>query len=262
MTFDGVDEPQFGQTNDRFTLGAFSNWIQVRGGVFDGPALEFHQEADRIGPCRLLTYNGAAFCDPPCDYVTETCFDGSCVSLPQPLSVGSLELGGVDAASISIPAEANGVYDWFSQDYDVSQLTDVSLSAAGDQAPGFSLSACVVPPPEPEGDWVQLLEQRQAGADVVLTWSNPVASARIYLRMTTGIGTHGGISPVEIECEGRDTGTLTLPGAFLDELYSVGWSCGECGGNDLWRYHATETGAGNHTVQLRTQSVASFWYIP
>jgi hypothetical protein len=95
-----------------------------------------------------------------------------------------------------------------------------------------------------------------------LTWSDPVDTARIYLRMTTGIGTHGGISPVELECEGPDVGMLELPGAYLDSLYADGWACGECGGNDLVRYHADEVDAGGTTVQLRTEATVGFWFIP
>jgi hypothetical protein len=114
----------------------------------------------------------------------------------------------------------------------------------------------------PVGDWSGLLAARAPGQPVTLTWSDPVDSARIYLRMTTGIGTHGGISPVEIECEGPDVGMLELPGAYLDALYESGWSCGECGDNTLVRYHVDETDAGGTTVQLRTEATVGFWFIP
>jgi hypothetical protein len=127
----------------------------------------------------------------------------------------------------------------------------------------FDLTTCVVAPPAPIGDWSAAMSGREAGEDVTLTWSDPYDTARVYLRMTTGIGTHGGISPVEIECEGPDTGSLTLPGAFLDLLYDGSyWSCGECGDNRLLRYHATEALVGSTTVQLRTQSPTIFYYRP
>ncbi len=139
----------------------------------------------------------------------------------------------------------------------------MGISAPGDEAEGFAVETCTAEAIEPEGDWEDALWQRANGEDVTLAWSNPVETARIYLRMTTGIGTHGGISPVEIECEGPDTGELTLPGAYLDALYEPSyWSCGECGNNELHRYHATEVAAGDHVVQWRIQSTASFWYIP
>jgi hypothetical protein len=118
------------------------------------------------------------------------------------------------------------------------------------------------PAPQPTEDWNELMVARQPGEDVVLRWSNPVAVARVYLRMTTGVGTHGGISSVEIECEGPDVGSLTLPGGYLDELYAGGWSCGECGQNTLLRYHASQSGTGDDAVQLRVGSTATFWFIP
>jgi hypothetical protein len=114
----------------------------------------------------------------------------------------------------------------------------------------------------PSEDWPSLLRQRLAGQDVTLSWSNAVDTARIYLRMTTGIGTHGGISPVEIECEGPDQGSLTLPGAYLDALYADGWSCGECGENRLIRYHVAQSGTGDRIVQLRVQAYYQFFFIP
>jgi hypothetical protein len=138
----------------------------------------------------------------------------------------------------------------------------VRLSTAGDAGVPFDLAACIVGPPEPIGDWAALLAARGAAQDVVLTWSNAVSTARIYLRMTTGIGTHGGISPVEIECEGPDTGSLRLPGPYLDALYAQGWSCGECGDNRLIRYHATEIQSGSRVIQLRTEAYAQFFFTP
>ena len=137
-----------------------------------------------------------------------------------------------------------------------------SLSAAGADVAAFELATCPVTAPTPSGDWSALLAARAPGEPVVLTWSDPIDSARIYLRMTTGIGTHGGISPVEVECEGPDVGMLELPGAYLDALYADGWACGECGGNDLVRYHADEADAGGTTVQLRTEATTGFWFIP
>lgn len=80
--------------------------------------------------------------------------------------------------------------------------------------------------------------------------------------MTTCVGTHGGISPVEIECEGADTGELTIPGAYLDALYAQGWGHGECGANTVWRYHASQTGCGDSAVQLRAEAPASFYFNP
>ena len=249
----------FDQTSSRFEVSAYAGWVRFDGAVYDGDDVEFHQETQRQGSCRLLTY-AATFCQPACG-ASEACVDGACVALPTAESVGTVVLSGVGADE-SIEPLVTGNYSWFTDRVSIDDLTNVSLSAPGDAGPAFDLTACAAAPPAPTSDWGQLLEQRSAGEDVTLRWSNPIDTARIYLRMTTGVGTHGGISPVEIECEGPDTGTLTLPGGYLDSLYAQGWSCGECGGNDLFRYHATEATVGDYTVQLRVQASAGFWYIP
>ena len=45
-----------------------------------------------------------------------------------------------------------------------------------------------------------------------------MASAASFTpRPKTCVGTRGGISPVEVECEGPDTGELTIPGAYCDD---------------------------------------------
>jgi hypothetical protein len=254
-----ADDPRFDQTNSRLTLTGDESYMELSGAIYDGPAVAFHHEADRVGACRLLTY-AAASCDPPCTG-GDVCIDSECASYPSALSAGTVTLSGAADAPVEI-APINGQYSWWSME-GVSGIAAVRVQAAGDAAGAFDLTTCVVEPPAPVGDWSAALEARGAGEDVTLSWSNPYATARVYLRMTTGIGTHGGISPVEIECEGRDTGELTLPGAFLDELYGGPyWACGECGDNRLMRYHATEAAVGGATVQLRTQSPAMFYFRP
>jgi hypothetical protein len=114
----------------------------------------------------------------------------------------------------------------------------------------------------PSEDWTALMEARAPGEDVTLTWSDPLPGARFYLRMTTGIGTHGGISPVEVECEGPDTGSLTLPGPYLDDLFAQGWACGECGDNRVQRYVAAEAALSGATARFSAQAEAFFYFHP
>jgi hypothetical protein len=234
--------------------------MTFNGAAFDGPTPSFHDEAERQGFCRLLTYE-ASFCDPACND-GQICFDGACASYPAVVSAGTLELRGAGSAAISLEPNDVGHYYWSTEELGYDAVDTIAVIAAGDIAPAFELEACLVEPPLPTQDWSLLLESRADAEDVVLRWSNPLPSARVYLRMTTGIGTHGGISPVEIECEGPDSGTLTIPGSYLDALYADGWSCGECGGNELIRYHADRAGSGADAAELRTESGATFWFQP
>ena len=137
-----------------------------------------------------------------------------------------------------------------------------TLTAVGGDAGDFALSTCVPTAVAPTDDWSLLMGARADGEDVTLAWSDPIEGARISMRMTTGIGTHGGISPVEIECEGPDTGSLTLPGVYLDALFVDGWSCGECGDNHLFRYFAKDGEVSSGTVRFQSESEHVFFFHP
>jgi len=259
VTLGGVDEPLFEQTPHRFRFYAGPTSMTFDGVVFDGPDLSLHAETDRQGACRLLEYEAS-----PCAALCadqQVCLQGECRAYPSPISAGTLELRGV-GANVTVEPTNSGHYYWSTEAVGYDSVESVGVSTGGDAAVAFDLETCLSGPPEPKEDWSLLLETRAVGEDVTLTWSNPAPRARIYLRMTTGIGSHGGISPVEVECEGLDTGTLTLPGPYLDALYAEGWSCGECGANSLLRYHAVESGSGSTAVQLRAESAAGFGFIP
>lgn len=251
-------EPVFDEPPGRFTFRDGEGYEWLRGFVSDGPRMEFHQESEREGGCRLLTFT-ASSCAPECT-PPAVCIDEACVTEPLGLSAGTVTLTGVGGAPIEIAEDSLHNYYW---DHSPDGTVEMpGVSAAGADVDAFELAACPTTAPTPIGDWSGLLAARAPGEPVVLTWSDPVDTARIYLRMTTGIGTHGGISPVEIECEGPDVGMLELPGAYLDALYADGWSCGECGDNALVRYHVDETDAGGTTVQLWTEATTGFWFHP
>lgn len=251
-------EPIFTRPPGAFVFRDAPGYRFIRGFIDDGPRMGFHQESEREGACRLLTY-APSVCDPACT-APAVCIAETCVTEPSGLSAGVVTLLGVGDQAIEITEGPLHDYFWDHEGDDV--ITRPGLAAAGADVDAFELEVCPVTAPAAEGDWSALLGARAPGEDVTLTWSDPVDTARIYLRMTTGIGTHGGISPVEIECEGPDVGMLVLPGAYLDALYADGWACGECGGNDLLRYHAAEVDAGGTSVQLRAEASAGFWFIP
>jgi hypothetical protein len=251
-------EPMFEKPPGRFTFRDAPGYQWLTGFISDGARVDFHQEREREGACRRLTYT-ASNCDPACT-PPAVCIAETCITEPLGLSAGVVTLAGVGDETIELTEDPLHSYFWDREgDYAVAMP---SLGAAGADVDAFELAACPTTAPTPIGDWSGLLAARAPGEAVTLTWSDPVDTARIYLRMTTGIGTHGGISPVEIECEGPDVGMLELPGAYLDALYADGWSCGECGGNNLVRYHVDETDAGGTAVQLRTEATAGFWFIP
>ncbi|MFT7579360.1 MAG: hypothetical protein ACI9MR_001024 [Myxococcota bacterium] len=253
--------PRFDGPNARFELELASWGFRLIGAIPSDDGINFHTETEREGQCRLLRY-APAFCEPSCT-PPAVCVDAACVSPADFLSAGEITLSGFGAATVTVTPTSFGQYG---QDGESPTATDagptVTMSAAGDVVPAFSIDASPMTAPVPDNEWVAAMEARADGEDVTLTWSDAVPGARIYLRMTTGIGTHGGISPVEVECESADTGALTLPGGYLDALYAGGWSCGECGGNDVWRYSAGEATVGAFPIEFRVQARTQFWYHP
>jgi len=251
--------PRFDQTTNRFELRNWETWRVFSGHVYDGALPDPFSEAAREGLCRLLT-SAPTFCDPACALGTEVCIDSTCHTYPGILPAGALTLTGVTGSPVTVQPDDLGYYVWDTTEaFTVGQVT---LAATGDDVGAFLLESCAPPQLAPVGDWSALMTARAPGEDVTLTWSTPTPGARVVLRMTTGIGTHGGVSPVELECEGPDTGELTLPGAYLDALYAEGWSCGECGDNTLRRYFAAEVDVMGTTVQLRVSSETTFWFHP
>lgn len=251
-------DPDFAQTEGRFRLRAQDGFAIFEGRVLDGAPFEFHVEEEREGQCRLLGFTPSN-CTPDCDFGS-FCVDGACVAPGASIDAGALTLTEFLDEPVSIMESENSYY------WSIEPLANANaratLSAEGSVAGEFSLSACVPTAVTPTEDWSQLMEARAAGEDVTLTWSDAAEGARISMRMTTGIGTHGGISPVEIECEGPDTGSLTLPGAYLDALFEDGWGCGECGDNHLFRYYAADAEVAAGTVRFRTESEHVFFFHP
>jgi hypothetical protein len=267
-TFGDIEGPLFDQTNNRFIAqvwdledpydeGAFS------GSLFDGPDLVFHKEAYRVGYCRLMTYDGNA-CDETC-LDSQFCVNGECQTPPSSVSAGPLTLSTSNGIAETLNPDAlNGYFRSFDFE-EVSDLDWVSMEMPELNA-DVSLTACIPEPIVPESDFGEAFAARADGEDVTLRWKPSTQHARIYLHMTTCIGTHAGISPVEIECEGRDVGELTIAGSFLDAFASCDgcWALGECGGHRLVRSHTVETeiDTEGQAVQLRGVTESDFSYFP
>ncbi len=249
----------FTRREGNFVLFQVPGYTSLSGTAAPVPRPDFHSEADRDGLCRLLTFE-SSICTPDC-IPPEVCIEGACVREELLVSVGDVTLSGVGDQTVDVPESDIHTYLWQTESAPTLSMPRIAGEGAGEFA-AFDLSVCPVTAATPESDWAVLLAERAPGESVMLTWSDPIDTARIYLRMTTGIGTHGGISPVEVECEGPDLGQLELPGAFLDALYAQGWSCGECGGNELIRYHADESQGEGPVVQLRATATTNFWFIP
>jgi hypothetical protein len=223
---------------------------QLSGGFADGPQPYHHTEAERSGSCRLLTFTPST-CEPACEGY-DLCVEGECLPWPAYEDRGPLTWGWPDGEQTVQPNEWNGYWATGS----TSSEGDVSIAVDG-----MELTAPTVVAMEADGDWMRQLDNRSAGEDIALRWTNPILDARVRLFMTDCQGTHGGMAEAEIQCEGPDTGELIIPGAYLDLLEAGDWSHGECGTHELERYHAAAL-EGDDTVRLESFSEAGLYWFP
>ncbi len=243
--------PDFSQPHGLVTV---ETWFlygenQLVGAFADGPYLSLHSEAERSGSCRLLRYT-ASTCEPGCGG-DELCIDGTCQAWPTRMDRGDLLWTWPDGERTVSPDGSLGYWDSAS----ASTAGDVSIAVDG-----LDLTAPTIDTMEPDGDWGDALSSR-SGGDATLRWSNPILDARVRLHMTDCTGTHGGLAAAEIQCEGPDSGELTIPGGYLAELEAGDWSHGECGSHDFERYHAA-TPEDDTTVRLETVGAGGLFWRP
>jgi len=245
------DDPDFSEPNGRIVVETWLDYgeTSLSGFFAAGPQPRSHVESQRIGNCRLMTFT-ASPCDPYCE--DSVCVDGECVDYPDREDRGALDWTWPDGQQTVQPDALLGYYATGS----ASDTGEVTI-----EVDGMTLEAPSTERPEQDGDWNNVLSGRNAGEDATLRWKNPYEHARVRVRMTDCIGSHGGLAPAEIECEGPDTGELVLPGAFVDALDAGDWSHGECGSHDFERYHAAAP-VGDDTIRFETVSDAGFFYRP
>lgn len=245
-------EPDFSQPNGRIVA---KTWLQygdteLSGAFADGPAPRQHVEAQRIGACRLVTYTPSS-CEPKCTGGA-ACVGGACLPWPTREDRGELSWQWADGQQTVKPDPTLGYYAAGK----TGKVGDVTI-VVGD----MTLKAPSTAALEADGDWAKVLHGRAAGDDATLRWTNPMQHARVRIHMTDCVGSHGGLAPAEVECEGPDTGKIVIPGAFLDALEAGDWTHGECGSHTFERYH-TATPEGDDTIRFETVAPSGLFYFP
>ncbi len=244
------DGPDFSDPHSRIES---TSWLefeqtQLQGAFADGPDLRVHEESERIGSCRLMTFE-ASSCDPVCGD-GEQCISGECRAWPERIDRGDLQWTWPDGEQTVSP---DGVLGYWATGT-TSSAGEVTIAVED-----LSLTAPTIAGAEATGDWEQALRMR--AGDATLRWSNPVLDARVRLHMTDCVGSHGGFAAAEIECEGPDTGELVIPDAFLTELEAGDWSRGECGSHTFERYHSA-TPEGDDGTRFETIGPSGLFYFP
>jgi hypothetical protein len=200
-------------------------------------------EVMREGSCRLLEPQA-----PFCTDCTGICVAAEvCEPLPVYVSAGTLEFTGM-----TVPLSlAHGQY-WYSSQGSVpadafADDATIEVSAPGEAFPAHELALDGVPPLVTDlgADPLVLTD----GADTTIRWTPAGAGARVHLMLNANNMGHGMPYTAIIECEGDDTGELTVPRALIEAFPAVDGNLPGCEGSDcpaslLTRYRSVSTDVG------------------
>jgi hypothetical protein len=201
---------------DVYHSGAFA---RIEGLVRDAPYPVFHDVVMEEGGCRYLEVAYGS-CDPACPN-GEVCVLGDvCAPYPSALSGGTLTVSGL-GEPFEIAAEAWDVGTYVGPAGLPADLFDssdaVGAKLEGGDFPAVAMGARGVDAIDP--DLVETGFEMVDGQDAVITWTpgaDPEACVRVVLNGRNA--THGAPLDDVIECEGPDTGTLTIPQALVEAL--------------------------------------------
>jgi hypothetical protein len=269
---DGVDadpgpsDPQFDDTANGVSI--YESWAYgtTRTYVdawFPTEAVSQYTEAARVGNCRLLTSDAAV-----CGDCSGWCNGDVCHEWPTYREAGRITTSGL-ATTVTLDWETGyyGISPWPLPDDLFGAGDAIEVTAAGGELAGFTVTATGVAAIEADLDGECDNEWRVTrGQDAVLHWDR-VTGSRVHLWVPSPNNGHGLPSNAVIECEGPDTGELTVAAALIDEMPGFievdacdGVSCVgiDCPPATLSRYAAGTATAAGEPVELRVESRVTF----
>ena len=169
------------------------------------------------GDCEIWTHpTERPECDPPCDGVCVA--DDVCEPFPVPVSAGEIAVTGLNEELRFVPNEFGyrTEPDKLPEDlFDAAAA--IEATAAGDDAPAFTLSVEGVAPLMPDLDLdfdVTLVIEDDV--DEVIRWI-PESSGRVQLGLQ--VGWHGAAYEALLVCEADDAaGELVVPGSLIERF--------------------------------------------
>jgi hypothetical protein len=203
-------------------IGSFSvvheeGYSLLSGEVADGivPATIL-QKVSESGDCVLL-WRVAPVCVPACPAGTTCDYDGTCIPLPGPVSVGTVAVKGLEQR---IDVEPTGPGNTYSD----SELPHpafepdacVELAAEGGDVDGFTLHGIGVTPLEiPDVPWVL-----RYGQPLTISWT-PSSDQQSTIALTLSIE-QAGTWPVTLVCNAEDSGSFAVPAEMVDAFMDFG----------------------------------------
>ncbi len=187
---------------------------RLSGAIATAAPVSFHTETMREGNCRLLTFQ-VAQCDPYCDGI---CVDtDECVPWPTYVSAGRIDFEGLASSVALVPEPPINYYNPTSYPIpeDLFDACDaITATAAGGDVPAFEVTAFGVDDLSPDVTGVNITLDDED--DFTLTWEPSGCESRVRLTLNAPNEAHGLPYTAIIECDGPDTGSLTVPRSLIE----------------------------------------------
>ncbi len=202
-----------------FTIALEEEYTTVSGGVSSGvvpaniPVLGLE-----VADCQLLEPVNL-FCNPACESGMTCDVDGTCIPYPESISVGEVDIDGMEAAVSMEPLPPLQYYN-FSGDLPhpgAAPGAELHLYAQGDEP--FALLTVGVETLQTAQSSVAF--NRDSAA--TLSWTAAEANENTRIEIEISLANHGGV-PAKIACETDDSGGLTIPVELVNALLDIGYS--------------------------------------
>ncbi|MBL6974831.1 MAG: hypothetical protein ISR64_03800 [Deltaproteobacteria bacterium] len=208
----GLACPQFEKIGEFRILiddGKSGSWIQ--GHVSDAPeAKKDYKEGDKEGGC-VIVRPTEFFCDPECPTDKFCNKDLVCVTEPDRVDVGTIGFTGL-SGPVEIQPDAQFGYSKWDFEGDVYDAgARIELVAPGKDLEGFALQGAGVS--RLEVPYTEL--DMAADQPMVFTWTPTDGPGMVFIEIDM---TQHAITPVNLNCEVPDTGTLTVSADLMSQV--------------------------------------------
>jgi hypothetical protein len=200
-------------------------YSRIWGTMYDGPSPPniIFKEVMSSGNCKLMQAISPTCA---CGLGYKCVSEGSCMAEPKSINVNRVTITGLKVNKtltpiVMDPPKSNYYQMVNNMTLDYPPCTEgdtITLTAAGsDNAGAFKLKVRGITPLEVLNNEI-LAED---GKPITLQWKPPTIPDVSTISVRINISYHGGTKG-EIQCECPDNGSLTIPGAMLDQLKSYG----------------------------------------
>jgi len=219
----GNPDPEFGSSQGWFRVAegvhiseeeGERSYGRLSGAISASAPTPFHTEAMREGNCRLLTFQ-VAQCEPYCSGICVA--TNQCEPWPTYASAGRVDVDGLKASLTLVPEAPLNYYNptTYPIPEDLFDACDaITATAAGGDVPAFDLHAAGVDNLAPETTGANITIEN--GSDFTLAWEPSGCDARVRLTLNAPNQAHGLPYTAILECDGPDTGSLTVPRSLIE----------------------------------------------